>query len=338
MSFDLETLRRAVAAHARVARVLVAAQRGSAPRGAGTAMLVWQGGQAGTIGGGALEHEAIDLARRRLSAPGPGETLRRPLGPALGQCCGGDVTLAIEVFDAGGVAEIPTDGVYIRPTEVAGAGQRPLAVAAGGSQRPLAVERAARALRSGQPVPPLQEGWLVEPLGEARHPVWVWGAGHVGHALVTTLAGLPVEVVWVDDRAGAFPDRLPKATTKLHAANPVDAVPHAPDLATHYVLTYSHALDLALVDALLRRPHRALGLIGSATKKARFLSRLRAAGHDPARLDRLQCPIGDPRLGKHPQAIAVGVVHALLKELNGAAERQSQQDPSAWTHSSPSGV
>lgn len=328
MSFDLDTLRRAVAKHGQVARVLVAAHRGSAPRESGTAMLVWRDGQSGTIGGGALEHQALHLARQRLGTAGPGETLRRPLGPALGQCCGGDVTLAIEVFDAATVEEIPKDAtIYMRPTE-----------AAAGHAEPLAAQRAARRLRSGQPVPPLQADWLVEPLGQARQPIWIWGAGHVGHALVAILSGLPVDVVWVDDRPDAFPDTLPAATTKLIAANPVEAVPHAPDQARHYVITYSHALDFALVDALLRRSFCAVGLIGSATKKARFLKRLRAAGHSQAHLDQLHCPIGDPRLGKHPQAIAVGVVHALLKELSGTAERPSQQDLSAWTQSSPSGV
>ena len=93
------------------------------------------------------------------------------------------------------------------------------------------------------------------------------------------------------------------------------AAAHAPADARHYVLTYSHALDLEICHAILSRPFAQLGLIGSATKKARFLNRLRDLGHPPDRLARLDCPIGDPALGKQPQAIAVSVIHALLSDL-----------------------
>jgi xanthine dehydrogenase accessory factor len=95
-------------------------------------------------------------------------------------------------------------------------------------------------------------------------------------------------------------------------AVPEAAVALAPVEAEHLVLTYSHALDLALCDALLRRGFGALGLIGSATKWARFRSRLAALGHGAEAIARIDCPIGNPALGKHPQAIAVGVAADLL--------------------------
>ena len=101
MSLYREALAAALALRGRVARVVVAEARGSAPREPGAAMLVWPGGQEGTIGGGALEWEAAAAACALLARPSAGPcVVRRPLGPALGQCCGGAVTLVTEVFDA----------------------------------------------------------------------------------------------------------------------------------------------------------------------------------------------------------------------------------------------
>jgi xanthine dehydrogenase accessory factor len=89
-------------------------------------------------------------------------------------------------------------------------------------------------------------------------------------------------------------------------------VGHAPQEADHLIMTYAHDLDLALCHALLKHGFASAGLIGSATKWARFRTRLAALGHSPAQISRIACPIGDPHLGKHPQAIAVGVATALL--------------------------
>ena len=111
--FDLVELQAAVTAHARVARIVIAGFDGSSPREVGAAMLVWQGGQSGTIGGGALEHEATTRARAHLAATRPLLT-REALGPKLGQCCGGAVTLLTEVFTQ---ATLPAAevGVFARP-------------------------------------------------------------------------------------------------------------------------------------------------------------------------------------------------------------------------------
>lgn len=234
-------------------RVSVTATRGSAPREAGAAMLVTRDGTLGTIGGGALEWEAMAQARRILAGEAePGERVVA-LGPGLGQCCGGSVTLRFE----------PADGL----------------------EAPEAV------------------------------PVWVWGAGHVGRALAAVLPPLPgVAMTWVDTAAERFPEAVPDGVARLVAADPARAMSHAPVAARHMILTYSHDLDLALCDAALRRGFAGCGVIGSATKWARFRSRLRAMGHPDAEISRIHCPIGDPSLGKHPHAIAVGVAQRLLKE------------------------
>ncbi|MDB6454511.1 xanthine dehydrogenase accessory protein XdhC [Falsirhodobacter sp. 20TX0035] len=286
--FDIEALRRAVACHGRVVRVVVAAHQGSSPREVGAAMLVWDGGTEGTIGGGALEWEAIRLARQ-VTAP---RLERMPLGPKLGQCCGGTVTLLLEPF---------TEVTLTGPVLARGEGEMPLPV-----RRILAQARD----RGVRPPPQLIGGWMVEPVAEADRPLWIWGAGHVGRALVGVMAPLPgFDVTWIDTDRARFPDVIPDGVAPLWAADPVPFAAHAPVQAEHLILTYSHALDLAICHALLRHGFGWAGLIGSQSKKARFARRLRALGQDP---DRIACPIGDPALGKHPQQIAVGVAAQLL--------------------------
>jgi xanthine dehydrogenase accessory factor len=308
--FDLDALRAVVSTQGRVARVVVAAHDGSSPREVGAAMLVWDGGQSGTIGGGALEFEAVARARGMLAAGGA-RLDREALGPKLGQCCGGAVTVLTEVYEAGSL-----------PAAEAGV----VARAVDGRAMPLAVKRMlARARGEGvMPVPALVQGWMVEPVARAEREVWVWGAGHVGRALVAVLAPLPgVAVTWVDVMAERFPEGVPEGVRCLVAAEPAAVVMEAPLGAEHYVLTFSHALDLELCHRLLRHGFSACGLIGSATKWARFRSRLAALGHGAGDIGRIDCPIGDPSLGKHPQAIAVGVATAFLhRDKRTNASRQ----------------
>ena len=234
-------------------RITVTRTAGSVPRGPGTQMMVWADRTTGTIGGGALEWQAMAEARAMLRDGRAAGKVTLPLGPALGQCCGGSVTLDFAV----------AEGLEAAP----GA------------------------------------------------PLWIWGAGHVGRALVGVMAPLPDwEITWVDTAADRFPADAP--VTTLVAADPARAVAHAPDDAHHLILTYSHEIDLALCHAILSRPFGSAGLIGSATKWARFRHRLAALGHAPAHIARIACPIGDPSLGKHPQAIAIGVAMAMLGQVD----------------------
>ena len=290
--FDLGALAAALDAHGRVARVVIAGVEGSSPREVGASMLVWSGGQSGTIGGGALEFAA---AARALTVEGR-VVERVALGPSLGQCCGGAVTLWTEVYEA--LPEV-VGGVFAR-----GAGEMPLSVA-----RVLAAARGAGVV----PASGLRGGWLVEPVAVPMRQVWVWGAGHVGRALVAVLAPLPgISVTWVDVALDRFPEGVPEGVTVVPVADPAGLVAHVPEAAEHIIVTYSHALDLELCHLLLGRGFGACGVIGSATKWARFRGRLGALGHSGAAVARIECPIGDPALGKHPQAIAVGVVAAML--------------------------
>lgn len=299
MGIDLEELRAAVARHGRVVRVVIASIQGSSPREVGAAMLVWDGGQSGTIGGGALEFQAARAARAQT---GPRALTRHPLGPALGQCCGGAVTLFSELWTAETLATLEGGTLIARPTGADG-------------PAPLSVQRLRASARAGQglPAPQLTDGWMVEPVHHPARPVWIWGAGHVGRALVSVLAPLPdLALHWVDTAPDRFPATPAAGVTVIPAAQPADLVQHAPAHAEHLIATYSHALDLELCHRLLLRGFASAGLIGSATKWARFRSRLAGLGHGADQIGMIICPIGDPALGKHPQAIAVGVAAAML--------------------------
>jgi xanthine dehydrogenase accessory factor len=302
VGFDLAGLRAAVEAQGVVARVVIAAHDGSSPREVGAAMLVWGSGASGTIGGGALEWEALGRARAMLAMGGT-RLDREALGPKLGQCCGGAVTLLTEVYGA---------------AEVAALGGNVIARAVAGADMPLSVKRMLDRARAQGVLPPaaLVQGWMVEPVARAERPIWVWGAGHVGRALVGVLQPLPgLAITWVDVAADRFP-LVPEGVTAIWADAAEKLAEYAPREAEHLVLTYSHALDLELCHRLLLRGFGGLGLIGSATKWARFRSRLRALGHTDAAIARIRCPIGDTSLGKHPQAIALGVALEILKHKN----------------------
>ncbi len=298
MGFDLEALREAVKTHGTVVRVVIAGIKGSSPREVGAAMLVWKDGQSGTIGGGTLEFQATEAARSQTT---PARLTHHALGPDMGQCCGGAVSLLSEVYDLNSLNALD-DTVIARPTA--------------GSDMPLSVKRLLAAAR-GQgiaPVPQLIDGWMVEPVHKPDRQLWIWGAGHVGRALVDVLAPLPdLAITWIDTGFDRFPASIPSGVTSVPAAKPAELVRHAPRDAEHLVLTYSHNLDLELCNRLLLHDFRFAGLIGSATKWARFRSRLAALGHPPERISRITCPIGDPSLGKHPQMIAVGVAAQLLR-------------------------
>ena len=152
-------------------------------------------------------------------------------------------------------------------------------------------------------------------LAAPRFTLQLYGAGHVGRAIVRLLAGIPCSVQWIDERESEFPaEPLPPHIQRL-CVEPVQAeVAAAPPGACYLVLTHSHALDLAISLAILQRADFAyFGLIGSKTKRARFEHRLRERGIAAEHIDRMVCPIGMPGIeGKEPEVIAVAVVAQLL--------------------------
>lgn len=290
-----------------VVMVTIAEVRGSAPREAGIRMLVTADDLVGTIGGGHLEWRGMDIAREMMAErAAPRRIERIPLGPALGQCCGGVVWLAFEVLGT-------EDLRWLDAVEQAFA-------AGHGIERTVSLRHAQRAVAfadSRALLPAVthdEDGWIDTLVPDPLHVV-LFGAGHVGHALVGVLANLPCRVHWVDERDTLFPGDLPANVEAEASDTPEAVVDQAPAGSYFLVMTHSHALDLSLCERILRRTDFAyFGLIGSKTKRARFEHRLSDHGVDPVRFAEMTCPIGVAGItDKAPAMIAVAIVAQLLQ-------------------------
>lgn len=297
----------AIDRHGAAAMVTVAATKGSSPREPGARMIVNPDGTfTGTIGGGALEWQAIALAQSTLgrAAARKAELRRFSLGPELGQCCGGQVDLLVEAFMA---ADRDTIAALAR-REMAGPFATVGALSSGGVLRTIIDD----AVPAGMAT--YANGALREGFGDDRRPLILFGAGHVGRALVLALAPLPFTVTWVDPRPDAFPTHAPANATLRRLDDPAAALAAAETGSFVLVMTHSHPLDLALVGVALRDdrfPY--VGLIGSATKRARFAKRLAETGVSAARIASLVCPIGVGGINaKAPAVIAAATAAELL--------------------------
>jgi xanthine dehydrogenase accessory factor len=244
--------------------------QGSVPREAGAWMAVTPQGVINTIGGGHLEFQAIDEARALLRAPvAEPLVLRYPLGPSLGQCCGGVVHLRYDFHDR---------------------------------------------------LTPAQAAQQLQGLRASDQSVALFGGGHVGRALIQVLTPLPFDITWIDSRDEIFPDPLPAHIQAEHSDPVQSAVDDLVPGSLVLIMSFSHAEDLEVVAACLRRQRGRndlpyVGLIGSATKWATFRHRLEARGFTPEELDRITCPIGVPGIeGKEPEVIAVAVAAQLLQQ------------------------
>jgi xanthine dehydrogenase accessory factor len=297
----LDDLARLAAAEP-VAMVSVLATEGSAPRGAGTRMLVTADGLYGTIGGGALEFRAVEQARAVLEhAPGTWRVQDYPLGPLLGQCCGGRVRLLVEHVDRDALGWL------------AGASEGRVLVSvlrAGGIERHVGDGPAAVLAARGDK--PREGSRFAEVVGGFRRPLNLFGAGHVGQAIARHAAGLPIRLAWFDTRP-VFESI--SGVTVVPEAAAEQCVAEAPAEAALVILTHDHALDYRLTLAALRRsPLAFTGLIGSQTKRARFLSRLERDGVSAEARGRLTCPIGLPGVtGKEPDVIAIALLAQVLQ-------------------------
>lgn len=286
--------------------VTVLATEGSAPRGAGTRMLVTAGGQHGTIGGGRLELRASEQARAILDRPaGTWRIQDYPLGPLLGQCCGGRVRLMVEHVDAG-------DSDWL---DHAAAGCMLISRLENDRILRSVDDRATSGNLSARDERPRAGTIIVDRIGEHRRSLYLFGAGHVGRAIAAAVAPLPFTLAWFDTRE----DRAALAGA-VHV--PIDqlsfCIGDVPAGAAILVLTHDHGLDYALTAAALQSSASFVGLIGSATKRARFVSRLMRDGVDAARLT---CPIGLPGIaGKEPEVIAAATAAQLLTLRRTASE------------------
>jgi xanthine dehydrogenase accessory protein XdhC len=248
--------------------VTIAHASGSTPREAGATMAVSAATMAGTIGGGQLEFHCADIARAMLADGETARTLDIPLGPQMGQCCGGRVAVSLHRATAADLAML------------------------------MAREKAEAA---------------------SRPAVLIFGAGHTGRALALALAPLPFATTLIDDRDGVM-DGLPAAITCIRMADPVVAVESAPANAAYVILSHSHALDYRLAEAALQRGDQSyVGMIGSATKRARFEAGFLRAGGRRDALTQLTCPIGGATVDdKRPEVIAALTTAELVRSLLGS--------------------
>ncbi len=313
---------RLIDAQGAAALVTLAEAQGSSPREPGARMVVAPDGRfTGTIGGGALEWGALAEAQALLAdRDGPAvRRLDKALGPDLGQCCGGRVTLMIERFELNDRAAVEELAAAERTGEVV---TRATSDTQGRLQRRVATADAAR-LASDELCRRLDDGSMLERFGDPRTPLSLFGAGHVGTALASALAPLPFAVTWIDPRAGAFPEHVAANVRCITADDPVRFIADAPAGAFIAVMTHSHGLDLDLVIAALQAekfPY--VGLIGSETKRARFVSAMRKIGVPG--IDHLVCPIGLPGIrDKAPAAIAAAVAAQLLIVREAQADAAS---------------
>ena len=233
--------------------VTVLEVRGSSPREEGAKMIVTEDQSYLSIGGGNLEYQAIALSRELILEAGLVSKIEDfPLGPKVGQCCGGKVRLLFESF--------PAETIRIS----------------------------------------------------------IFGAGHVGKALIGIVSQLPYRIRWIDSREHEFPNAIPSNVEKVVSGRPHLDI-RSSSMADYFVvMSHSHKIDFEIVQAVLKMGnYRYLGLIGSESKKKRFESRLIKRGVPDDQISRLSCPMGIGQItGKSPIEVAVSVASELISDIN----------------------
>ena len=301
----LLTIRQSIEDSKAAVLVTVTFVKGSAPRGPGTAMIVFEDSLVSTIGGGRLEFEAIDKARKIMEHR-TDESLREryPLGDRLGQCCGGSVELLFEPVKQEWATWI-SEALEIIQT---------------GIQRRTPANTRTTTQNGGQNTPEFvrtsDDGYRHIIQAPAAHLV-LCGAGHVGRALVQVLANAPISVHWVDERSKEFPENVPLNVMCEVSDTPEFLVENAPVNSAVLITTHRHDLDFSLAEtALLRTDLAYCGMIGSASKRNRFERLWRQRGRNEATLQNLVCPIGRAGpSGKEPEMVAIAVAAEILSAL-----------------------
>lgn len=249
--------------------VTILGSAGSAPRKSGSKMLVTADQCFDTIGGGQLEFLLIQKARELLLNDHSEPVLEHfPLGPKLGQCCGGSVSA------------------------------------------------------------------LLEPITTCGFRIALFGAGHVGHALVNVLAPLDCQITWIDSRAELFPEEIPGNVQVCISDQPELEVEDLQEGTFVLVVTHNHQLDFAITEAILKNDNsRWLGVIGSETKAKRFRQRLEHKGNfSQTQIDHMRCPVGLESIGgRKPAEIAIAIAAEILATQNGnRGENHKKREGVAW--------
>ena len=277
---------------------------GSTPREVGAKIMVTADDLFGTIGGGNLEFQACKIAREQLENSTPQQLKRFPLGAGLGQCCGGLVNLLFEpVIGACEWVPVALDYESLNREWV-----REVPVRKG----PVRV-RVFDKDESG-----LVDGIFIEVNRSDDIELTLFGAGHVGRAIVKAMANLPVRIRWVDSREDEFPADLSDKVELICTDSPEAEVGAAQPGAYFLVMTHEHGLDQSLCEAILKRDDFSyFGLIGSISKRRMFETRMQRRGIDVEKFDRMTCPIGISGINnKQPAMIAISVVAQIMQRYD----------------------
>ncbi len=329
----LKTLSDLCSENTRVVLVTVVDVKGSTPRERGARMLVTKRHSMGTIGGGQLEYQCIKEVRELLRSDLRSRVRyfkKFLLGPNLGQCCGGAVNLMIEVLDHGHgwigklreLNEAGSAAVLATPLDKQFADKLVLAQNTDYSHRRFAnlhysdLNIINRLFSANLPCTlMLGDRYLFELIPANPFHITIFGAGHVGRALVNILATLPCRINWIDSRAEMFPDRIPENVETIIEEKPEYEVDDMPQGSYFLVLTHNHQLDQRICERILKRnDFTYFGLIGSRSKRRKFEQRFRRRGMDQPRIDRMVCPIGiDGIDSKHPESIAISVAAEIMQ-------------------------
>ena len=284
MSRAAHSLNSFLKAHPAAIRVALTRVRGSSPRNEGTEMFVAPKALCGTIGGGQLEYLAIEAAREMLASGSLSKDMDVPLGPEIGQCCGGRVELKLTRMRA--------------------------------SDKRAALTRA-------------------EECDAGLPHVYVLGAGHVGRALASQFQHLPVNCILIDTRPEEIAQNTADVETRVSVLPEAD-IWSAPSGSAFIVLTHDHALDFLLTSAALERGDAAyVGMIGSATKRAKFRNWTHR-NCDGQTIEHLNCPIGaSGSRDKRPSVIATFVVAEVMADLTSETAATA---PAGATHPPAEGI
>ncbi|MDH3531405.1 MAG: xanthine dehydrogenase accessory protein XdhC [Gammaproteobacteria bacterium] len=314
------------AAGERVVVVTIAGIRGSAPREVGAKMIVTDSETVGTIGGGQLEFQCTHIACEMLGNEETPVLRKFPLGTSFGQCCGGVVDILFEPMSSGLPAWLreiralhgQREGAVIC-TNLRGAQEKGIVTADttfnfGNDQTAVDVVEWARNGLTTRRIALRRDDWFLELIVGSDFNIAVFGAGHVGSALVQSLSSLDCNIRWVDSRRNIFRS-VPANVRTIESGDPSLEVAAMPPQSCYFVMTHNHALDFEICDRILRRGDAIYcGLIGSLSKRRRFEKRYLAQGMRQAVLDALVCPIGVGGIrGKKPAEIAVAAAAEVLR-------------------------
>jgi len=144
--------------------------------------------------------------------------------------------------------------------------------------------------------------------------IMMFGAGHVGHAIAPMLAGLPINLHWVDERCDLFPQTVARNTQHVVSEVPSDEVVSMPPSSYYIILTHNHQRDFEICSAILKRNDaKYVGLIGSDTKWKRFQQRFSHRGFSESQIQSISCPVGLSQVsGKLPMEVAVSIVGQVI--------------------------